>query len=292
MRKKLVLLNILLLAFSFNAFAEEFIYLTEKIGDYSLIEPAVVYSQKDLYEYIDGQAVFYFSYGFKRLEHGYYSKGKTTYYVDVYELGSNLSAFGAFRQQREEDASPLKIGAEGAQTDYLTVFWKSDRYVEIIPMSSGDPDLEGMKFLAKEIDKKIKAKPSLPKELSLLPQKGIKKGSERYVDENFMSYSFMGRGLTAVYSPAGGTDQFRVFIGLGDNVSSAEKIISSYKEKLQEQEIIKIGKMEGTKGKEPYRGTSIIAREGKFVYGAVDVKNESETLDILKQIQKNLKKSR
>jgi hypothetical protein len=292
MRKKLIFFLAAACVFSFNAQTADFIYLTEKIGSYTQVEPPVVYTQKDLYEYINGQAVFYFSYGFTRLEHGYYSRGDTTYYVDVYELGSDLSAFGAFRQQREEDAAPLKIGAEGAQTDYLTVFWKGNRYVEIIPMSSGDPDLSGMQFIAREIDKKIKASLTLPKELSLLPGNTLKKGSERYVDENLMSYSFMGRGLTGVYSSPDGAGDFRVFISMAENESVSGKIFSEYSGKLEEQTKVKIGNKEGLKGKEPYRGTTIIAREGRFMYGAVDVKNEKAALGILEQVQQNLLKSK
>ena len=88
------------------------------------------YNPGNLYEYINGQAVFYISYGFKNLEHGTYHNDGKEYTVDVYELKSRLSSFGAYRQQRDDDSAGLNAGVEGSVIDYLATFYKDNYYIE------------------------------------------------------------------------------------------------------------------------------------------------------------------
>ena len=271
--------------------AEEPLFLKESFpGGFSLKEPVKFYDAGNLYEYINGQAVFYLSYRFNRLEHGYYKNGGSEFYVDVYELGSRLSAFGSYRQQREDGAGELDVGCEGAITDYLAVFHKGKYYVEIIPMGSGTDDLSAMKILAGHVEKNIPGETELPPEVGLFPKEALIPGSERYVGENFLSYSFMGRGLVARYLLEGEDKEIRVFISLADNDNKAQKIFEEYREKLQSSSLIKIGDLEGTKGKEPYRGTTMLASWKQFVFGCLGVEHEMKAIDLLKAVHLNLEK--
>jgi len=259
-------------------------------GGFKLKEPVVFYGSKNLYEYINGQAVFYLSYGFKRLEHGFYQKGDATYYVDVYELGSRLSAFGAFRQQREEDAEKLTIGCEGAITDYLTVFYKGNFYIEIIPMSSESDDMEIMKQLAGHVEKLVPGEVDLPSEVSLFPPKWLITGSERYVDESLISYSFMGSGLYARYLPDGQEKEFRVFVALADSVEKAEKMFNEYKKKLQELPN-PFSQIKLFIGKEQYRGVIMLSSYENYVFGCLDVTNQRNAVDVLSSLLGNISKN-
>ncbi len=206
---------VLILSCALNAAgAEKALFLKDTFPDgFKLKEPVRFYNQGDLYEYIDGQAVFYISYGFKRLEHGVYVSGKKEYTVDVYELASRLSAFGAYRQQRDESSGELKVGVEGSTIEYLTTFYKGSHYIEIIPAGSESEDVPTMKKLASHVAAAIHGETELPPEVGLFPQKDLIAGSERYVDENLLSYSVMGRGLTAHYNQGGDTE-LRVFLAL------------------------------------------------------------------------------
>ena len=270
---------------------EEARFIKESFPDsFTLKEPVNFYDPGNLFEYIDGQAVYYLSYGFTKLEHGFYQKGNATFYVDVYELNSRLSAFGAFRQQRESSAADIKIGCEGAITDYLTVFYKGNFYVEIIPMTSGDDDVGSMKLLAGHVVKLIPGAVEFPPEVGLFPQKGLIRGSERYVDENLLSYSFMGKGLVAQYLIEGEEKEIRVFISLTDNEKMAQDILKEYYGKLQSPSSIKIGDLTGFTGKEPYRGTTMLASWKQLVFGCIGVENEMKSIDLLNAVHLNLEK--
>ncbi|MFC1692949.1 DUF6599 family protein [Candidatus Latescibacterota bacterium] len=270
--------------------AEEPRFLKESFpGGFSLKESVKFYDAGNLYEYINGQAVFYLSYRFNRLEHGYYKNGGSEFYVDVYELGSRLSAFGSYRQQREDGAGELYVGCEGAITDYLAVFHKGKYYVEIIPMGSGTDDLSVMKILAGHVEKNIPGETDLPPEVGLFPKEALIAGSERYVGENFLSYSFMGRGLNAVYQIEGQEKDLRIFIALADSESKAEGIFDSYRERLQNPSSVRTGTLEGLKGSEPYRGTTIIFSWKGYVFGCLGAENETKALDLVKTLHDNLK---
>lgn len=275
---------------AFDASAQTPRFLKETFpGGFKLKEPVKFYDTGNLYEYIDGQAVFYLSYQFKQLEHGYYERNGATYYVDVYELGSTLSAFGSFRQQREPDAEKLAAGTEGAISDYLAVFYKGPFYIEIIPMDSGDADKEAMTLLAGHTASNIKDAAAPPSEIGLFPKQGLVEGSERYVDENLISYTFMGRGLVAHYKIPGAEKEVRVFIAMPGDETKAKAIFDEYKGKLQEPGELKIGNA-GARGSEPYRGTTFIAVWKTYVIGCLDVTNDAASAALLETVLANLKK--
>ncbi|MFC1528980.1 DUF6599 family protein [Candidatus Latescibacterota bacterium] len=279
-----------LMILSFQSGAEEARFLKKTFPDgIKLKEDVKFYDPGNLYEYINGQAVFYLSYKFIRLEHAFYEIGNATYYVDVYELGSQLSALGAYRQQKERDAADLGIGCEGAIVEYLTVFHKGKHYVEIIPMDSGDDDEKSMRLIAGHVAKLIPGSEELPIELGLFPKDGIIAGSERYVDEALISYTFMERGLSARYDSEGEKD-LRVFIAFTDNASKAKEMFNTYEKKLGDSSPVKIGSADGSKGKEPYRGTTIVSSWKNFVFGCLDVENEQKAIVLLSKVQTNIHK--
>ncbi len=272
-----------------GAAAEEAKFLKETFpGGFKAKEPVAFYDQGNLYEYINGQAVFYLSYGFTRLEHGYYENGDATFYVDVYELNSPLSAFGSYRQQRDQGSDSMDAGAEGSILDYLAVFYKGKFYVEIIPMS-GDDVMPMMAKLAEEVAKNIPGETAVPPEVDLLPRKDLVEGSERYVDENLISYTFMGRGLVATYTPGGGDREVRIFIAMPGDEGRAQEIYDEYKAKFESPESVSLPVTQAVKGNEPYRGVTIVAQYNDYVFGCLDVKDEAAETALLEATLENLK---
>lgn len=278
-----------LLAAAFGS-AEEAQHLRQPPAGFTAKGPVAFYDRGNLYEYIDGQAVFYLSYGFTRLEHGIYLKDGGTYTVDVYELNGPLSTFGAFRQQREEDAEKLAAGVEGSILNYLTMFFKDKYYIEIIPETEGSDDMAAMRELAEWIDGVLPGEKSLPPELSLFPTAGLTPNSERYVDESLISYSFMGRGLTALYKEPGQSKEMRVFIAFAPDSDKANEIFDGFKGKMSNTQAVMVGDIDGVKGELPYRGASIACRYGAFVYGCMGVADEKKATALLSQLGENLVK--
>ena len=269
---------------------ENALYLKGSFPDgFKLKDPVRFYNSGDLYEYINGQAVFYISYGFKRLEHGVYTGGGKEYTVDVYELGSELSAFGSFRQQRDRDAEAIKVGVECSIIDYLTVFYKGQHYVEIIPNDTESEDVPSMKKLAAHVAAGIPGTTELPPDVTMFPEKDLIDGSERYVDENLLSYTVMGRGLTANYNQ-GGDSELRVFLALPVTKEAALKVYNGFNAKIKDSSLQKLEEAEGLKGQTPYRGMAIMYIRDQFVFGCLNVKNEDAARSVLEGLYSKLKK--
>jgi hypothetical protein len=129
----------------------------------------------------------------------------------------------------------------------------------------------------------------LPPELALFPQEGLIPRSERYVDESLISYSFMGKGLTALYKEGGKEKELRVFIALSPSESAAAEIYKGFAAKMTKTETVRIGGSEGIKGDLPYRGSSMEVTSGKYVYGCMGVGDEKKAASILVSIGEKLK---
>ncbi len=74
----------MILCTAISAKSDEKQLLPEQFSDgFKLTKPVAFYDPGNLFELINGQAVFYLSYGFVRLEHAFYEKVDAVYTVDV-----------------------------------------------------------------------------------------------------------------------------------------------------------------------------------------------------------------
>ena len=298
LRVKLFVLCIIFLVFCtpIHAQTETVSLLPEKLGDgFKLTRPVAFYNSGNLFELINGQAVFYLSYGFIMLEHAFYEKKEATYTVDIYELADRLSAFGSYRQQKDEDASDLDVGCEGYIIDYLAVFYKDKYYIEIIPGKSRDDNITVMKLLAAQIEKRIPGTSEIPPELDLLPVEDMVPGSERYFGENLISYTFMGHGLTAKYIQKQEDKNITVFISLAGSEQEAQSIRDNFEEKLNNTSTVTHNfpgiTITGVTGTLPYRGNAMIYACKKYAFGFMGFADIEETLKLIGNLVKNLTKN-
>ncbi|HDY89916.1 MAG TPA: hypothetical protein ENH82_17580 [bacterium] len=289
------LILIMIFCSAFFVQAEEKSILPEQLPDgFKITKPVAYYNPGNLFELINGQAVFYLSYGFIKLEHAFYEKDSAIYTVDIYELADRLSALGSFHQQKDGDASYLDVGCEGYIIEYLTVFYKDRYYIEIIPMESGDDDITDMKLLAEHVEKRIPGTSEIPPELVLLPDDNKVSGSERYFGENLISYSFMGHGLTARYRQKQDDKELTFFISFTDSEQEAQKIYDVFAEKLQKPATvthnspgITIGGLSGTM---PYRGNTAIFTYKHYTFGFLGFTDFEETVILTGKLFQNLEK--
>jgi len=266
--------------------------LSEQFPDgFKVTKPVEYYDPGNLYELINGQAVFYLSYGFVKLDHAYYEKDGDSYRVDVYELADRLSALGSYRQQKDKDTSELNIGTEGYIIDYLSAFFKDKYYVEIVPADDGD--ITEMKLLAGHIEKSIPGTTELPQELNLFPQDGLIPKSEMYFGESLLSYSFMGNGLSALYKQKQDNKEIRIFISLTENEKQAKKIVEEFRGRLENVSTVENNfgdiTVSGVSGTLAYRGNSVIFSYDKYAFGCIGYTNFEETNLLLGKLFQNLK---
>ncbi len=143
-----------------------------------------VFNRENLYDYINGGAEIYLSYGFIELVNRTYAlPGQPEIKLDLLDMGNSKNAFGVFVHSRESVASDFGQGSIYYQ-GYLQ-FWM-DRYIVSIISSPETPESKQAIFaLAREIEKSIGQEGPLPEILQLLPEQNLVEESIRYFHNHF-----------------------------------------------------------------------------------------------------------
>ncbi|UCH61687.1 MAG: hypothetical protein JSU77_07670 [Fidelibacterota bacterium] len=158
--------------------------LPEVVEDWQISGDDQVFNRDNLYDYINGGAELYLSYGFiEMVNRTYVFPDQPDVLVDILDMGTSQNAFGVFAHSRESVASDFGQGSEYHQ-GYLH-FWK-DRYViSIISNPETAESKQTIFTLAKEIETAIGVEGPLPDILRLLPEQNLVEESIRYVRDHF-----------------------------------------------------------------------------------------------------------
>ena len=161
------------------------------------------YSPDTLYEYIDGSADLYLSYGFKQAVVGDYVKGgegERWITVDIYDMGAPLHAFGIYGAEKPPDVEETEVGEYGMQgysLEGLVALWKGRYYVKVSAVER--EDVEAAEALAIVTAGKLPARLRMPVELSQLPSENRVPGTERYVKTSALGHKFLVEVVSAEY---------------------------------------------------------------------------------------------
>jgi hypothetical protein len=159
--------------------------LSAAVETSELLPPAAAetteYTPDTLFEYINGAARMYLSYGFVGLTHARYlhgEEGRITIDLDIYDMGSKLGAYGIYSNGRPPHADTQEWGSQGDSSGKVAVAWKGRLYIRAVG-SEETPELESM---VAAVAAKAPGDPSLPRLAILLPDDGlVVQGRERGV---------------------------------------------------------------------------------------------------------------
>lgn len=163
------------------------------------------YTPKTLFDYINGGAEVYTDAGATLCavrKYGLSNKKEQLAEVACYVMDNDLQAFGLFRQFHYNKKSVTGIGTEAAIDGRMVPFWKGRYYVETKDHSSNQVDPKKLQELARLLAGELEGNIGLPSQISLLPQKGKKSGTERYSEKGFLARSFFAGVLSAEYENA------------------------------------------------------------------------------------------
>jgi len=138
-----------------------------------------VYDQKTLYDYIDGGAELYLSYGFQRALAFLYQQGADREIkVDVFDMGSSHNAFGIFAHGRERDEAVIGQGSEYAGG--LLTFWKDRYFVSVLGYPETPETRAVVHALGQAVAAAVPRTGPLPPLVALLPKPHRVPGSVRF----------------------------------------------------------------------------------------------------------------
>ena len=222
--------------------------MPDKIDGWDLAENDTMYGADNLYEYINGGAELFLSYGFKEMiARIYASSGQPDILLDVFDMGEPKNAYGIFSYSREEEDTTFGQGSQ--YSPGLLLFWKNRFYVSILFASETQEAKKTAFLIARNIESSIKSEGALPQILKFLPEEKLIKKTIRYFrhyiwlnsyyfisNENILNINDSTDALFAKYGS--NNDNSLLLIIRYPSISEAEKaksaFISSYSPKLKD----------------------------------------------------------
>jgi hypothetical protein len=253
------------------------------------------YQPDNLYQYIDGAADQFIAYGFKKLygaEYNCKTDKQESLVIDVYDMGSQLSAFGMFTSKKDPASASPGIGAESFGNDQYVAFYKDRFYVEIQPRISSENNRLIPQKAARLVAQKISGTSMRPTLLKVFPEADKIAGSENYIVRGILGHAFLPQGVMSEYHSNG--EVVKAFIAPFPSPSGAQTAFEQYKQFLSA-----LGKPVDQKNvvgersfcaPEPYHKNIIVAQQGCFVAGMTELSSPQQGMLLLKNIINNLKK--
>lgn len=157
--------------------------LPDKVNGWSISEQCRSYGRDNLYDYIDGSAELYLSFGFNRLLSCRYSRPKQPdITLDIFDMGSPEHAYGVFSLGRETPDD--SIGQESEYSGGLLMFWKGRFYVSVLAYPETPEAKKTVMDLGRQVADRIAETGRIPLVVGLLPGQGLIKSSIRYFNHH------------------------------------------------------------------------------------------------------------
>lgn len=153
--------------------------LPDKINDWEVIESDRFFDNQTLFDYIDGSAEMFLSFGFSKVFNRIYSRSnQPDILVDIFYMNSSYDAFGVFTHSM--GGLENEFGQQSQRTEGAIIFWKNNYYVSILCHPETNESKQTIFKLAKIIDKWITGTGEFPPVLKYLPRENLANESIRY----------------------------------------------------------------------------------------------------------------
>ncbi len=130
------------------------------------------FDEENLFNYINGGAELYISYGFNNVISRRYSKnGNSQIAVEIFDMKNSRNAYGVFTHVREEMDTSYGQGSQLYEDAIL--FWKSRYYVSVVSLDGSEDAQLAIKKIAEYIDNSISETGELPGVLKVIPENGL-----------------------------------------------------------------------------------------------------------------------
>lgn len=240
---------------------------------WSISEGPTSYDSESLFEYLDGGAPLYLKYGFRSLTQTRYQLGDNPFAsitLDVYDMGSEIGAFGLYRSIVPPEPDIMNWGAEGYRSGTVAAAWKGTVYVH----GEADDDrpelVAGLEHLMGRAVAAIEGSAALPPILEMFPRDGLRTGSERYIAADLFGHAFLPGGFVAGYQRDGSEVEL-FFSEMGSAVEAEEALGLLRAHETQWGEVgadIDGFGQGGFRFTDPGLGPGLVVRGGNWIAGA------------------------
>jgi hypothetical protein len=190
---------------------EESVHVTVPTG-WTAPDQEYRFDRENLWEYINGAADLFLSYGFRELIVRDLEQEDRFVSVSVYDMGRPLDAFGVYEREKPEDEPAISgIGAAAIlQPPYRGLMLK-DRFYVKAEVGGGEVGDEALAALLREIAAGLPGRDDLPAQLAALPPLGRVPGTVAFAGQAFLGLADLANCVHADYRLEDGTE-YRRFV--------------------------------------------------------------------------------
>ncbi len=258
------------LTFALSLSAQSFLNLS----GWSSRGEIIYFSRDNLWEHINGAADQYLDLGFQHLQILDFQQEALSVSIEIYDMASDLNAFGIFALERPVPFQPLAIGSQSVLSlPGQAMLLKNIFYVKIYAFE-GELTESSATMLLKGIDDYLPGHKQLPEEFHTLPKSGRKKNSEGFAREAFLGLNELQNCLYAVYEDEPGTE-YRLFRIVTDSPAGSEAFFYSLPENWTDSDIQSYPARIITI---PYQGIAAIVLTDRGLFGVSDCRNKTEII--------------
>jgi hypothetical protein len=222
--KNRIIIGLLLSVFTGSVYAQEL--AMPELQGYKKILNYPVYGPDKLWDFNNGAADVYLSYGFIDLHVAEYKRGKNIIKLEVYKHSDNIMAFGIYSSERSASFHFTDLGSQGYVIDGAINFFKGDYYVKIRTYSKDTKTLKAAESLAHNVDAMLPGGSGMPATLSAFPVELRKVNEETFINESVLGHRFLNKAFRANYQT--GEDLFSVFILDKLSAEEVRKTVNEY----------------------------------------------------------------
>jgi hypothetical protein len=145
--------------------------IPEHFGSYQATDK-LNYTGKELYDYINGGAELYLSYGLVSMTGcKYNSENLPQITVEIYEMTNSKNAYGVYTQSRDKEEQDYGQGSQSFP-DFI-LFWKNNYFVAINTQEVVPESEKAIHYLAKLIENSIPETGDKPSIINVLPEENL-----------------------------------------------------------------------------------------------------------------------
>ena len=157
------------------------------------------YAADNLFEYKDGAAEGYLSFGFVRMQGITCASGANTLDIDVSEMGDADAAYGMFAANLDPSLPIAKLGMGGQIEKQSASFAKGKYYVELVEVAANpdSDDTAAMQAFVTKMLEHLEGRETPPEVLEWFAKENL--ASIRLVPESVLGLRQLKRGYVARY---------------------------------------------------------------------------------------------
>jgi len=251
---------------------------TGELTPFIMSEDPQYYYPDNLYDYINGAAPIFNSYGMEEMVTFIVmnKNDSSEIVVDIYGMQDSLNAFGIYSIERSPEYKTVSFGSDGFHSDVSLFFWQDTYYVKLMAYEDLPGTAESLTQLAGIISGKIPKRGSRPYIFSIFPEKEQIKASERYINQDVLGQEYFTNGYSIEYDHK--EYSYHVFLIQGVTNKQTKQNFLKYQTHISiNDQIINDNLSFGDQafiGKDNYYGKMLFARKGTFIIGILGMEEQ------------------